>query len=55
MTDKEYKENKQKMIDETREYKSMLIDHILEFTGMYTRAELEKMSIRTLERIHDYC
>ena len=37
------------------EYKEMLINNILEWqtNNQFTREELEKKSIRVLERIHD--
>ena len=37
------------------EYKKMLIDGILEYQTkeQFTREELEKMTLRTLERIYD--
>lgn len=40
----------------TKEYKEFLIDGILEFAGdRFTREELEKKAVRTLERIYDNC
>lgn len=38
-----------------KEYREMLIDGILDYQthGQFTRAELEKKTIRTLERIYD--
>ncbi len=38
-----------------REYKKTLIDDILRFSGCWSREQLEKKDIRTLERIYDYC
>lgn len=37
------------------DYKALLIDDILEWqkNGQFTREELQTMSIRALERIHD--
>ena len=38
------------------EYKAFLIDGILEFAGdRFTREELEKKTIRILEKIYDNC
>jgi len=39
----------------TQEYKKFLINNILEWqkNGQFTREQLEEMTIRALERIHD--
>lgn len=38
-----------------REYKKMMIEDIMKFCNRFTREQLEKKDIRTLERIYDYC
>lgn len=46
----------ERMRQEARRYKNMMIDGILDFQtkNQFTRDDLEKKSIRTLERIFDY-
>ena len=38
-----------------KEYKKFMIEDILKFRNDFTREELEKKDIRTLERIYDFC
>lgn len=41
---------------ERKNYKASLIEDIIKWTnGKWTEAELQAKSIRTLERIYDYC
>ena len=41
---------------ERKNYKASLIEDIIKWTkGKWTEAELQSKSIRTLERIYDYC
>ena len=41
---------------ERKNYKASLIEDIIKWTkGKWTEAELQEKSIRTLERIYDYC
>lgn len=59
MTSGEFAEiyRKDVVIPQNQSYKRMLIDDILDFQGDdgYTRENLQKMSIKTLERIYDNC
>lgn len=49
-------EERKKLMEEAKQYKEILVEGILSFQtrNQFTREELEKKTISTLERIHDY-
>lgn len=49
-------EERKKLMEEAKRYKEILVEGILSFQtrNQFTREELEKKTISTLERIHDY-